>query len=197
MSSKLEMPKRSVTRFFIPLIDVLTLLFCIYLVMPMVGTADGKGPEDESAALKRRIDDLEAKLSESGKAGEELAAKLRREIEDLKKARGKALADRVAVRVLEIDPKNGKLFYRELDPKTGKLMKFPINNASDARALVLEDRRIRGLGDRELYYLILAPRERSGFPTEEQEDNYRRWFEQAGALVAIDRPGGVTKGTHP
>ena len=32
----LEMPRRSVTRFFIPLIDVLTLLFCIFLMMPAV-----------------------------------------------------------------------------------------------------------------------------------------------------------------
>src|SRR6266852_5028203 len=29
-------PRRSVTRFFIPLIDVLTLLFCIFLLMPMI-----------------------------------------------------------------------------------------------------------------------------------------------------------------
>ena len=32
----IQLPKRSVTRFFIPLIDVLTLLFCIFLLMPMV-----------------------------------------------------------------------------------------------------------------------------------------------------------------
>ena len=32
----IEMPSRSITRFFIPMIDVLTLLFCIYLLMPMV-----------------------------------------------------------------------------------------------------------------------------------------------------------------
>ena len=37
----IEMPRRSVTRFFIPMIDVLTLLFCIYLLMPMVSEADG------------------------------------------------------------------------------------------------------------------------------------------------------------
>ena len=39
----IEFPKRSVTRFFIPLIDVLTLLFCIFLLMPLVkagGEAD-------------------------------------------------------------------------------------------------------------------------------------------------------------
>ena len=35
----LKMPQRSVTRFFIPLIDVLTLLFCIFLVMPLATDA--------------------------------------------------------------------------------------------------------------------------------------------------------------
>ena len=40
----IELPRRSVTRFFIPLIDVLTLLFCIFLLMPvMKGKADGPG----------------------------------------------------------------------------------------------------------------------------------------------------------
>ena len=32
----IEMPHRSITRFFVPMIDVLTLLFCIYLLMPIV-----------------------------------------------------------------------------------------------------------------------------------------------------------------
>ena len=31
----IQMPHRSVTRFFIPLIDVLLLLFCIFLLMPL------------------------------------------------------------------------------------------------------------------------------------------------------------------
>ena len=30
-----DYPERSVTRFFIPLIDVLLLLFCIYLLLPI------------------------------------------------------------------------------------------------------------------------------------------------------------------
>ena len=32
----IQLPRRSVTRFFIPLIDVLTLLFCIFLLMPLI-----------------------------------------------------------------------------------------------------------------------------------------------------------------
>ena len=69
----IEMPQRSVTRFFIPLIDVLTLLFCIYLLMPVVeGTgepakdsaADARGALGEKerlelAALRQKVKDLE------------------------------------------------------------------------------------------------------------------------------------------
>ena len=50
----LEMPRRSVTRFFIPLIDVLTLLFCIFLMMPAVKrTAEAGQPPDQQALARR------------------------------------------------------------------------------------------------------------------------------------------------
>ena len=39
----IRLPRRSVTRFFIPLIDVLILLFCIFLLMPIVEEGAG-GP---------------------------------------------------------------------------------------------------------------------------------------------------------
>src|SRR5439155_4759614 len=35
-AAMIQFPRRSVTRFFIPLIDVLTLLFCIFMLMPMI-----------------------------------------------------------------------------------------------------------------------------------------------------------------
>ncbi len=186
MANKLQMPQRSVTRFAIPLIDVLTLLFCIYLLMPMVSSADGKAPEDTSS-LKKQISDLERKLREK-EDGED--AKLRREIAELKKVRGKAILDRLALRVLEIDPKDGKLFYRAPE-------RVPLNDGDAARELIDKDRRARGVGERELYYLILCPRERSAFPTLGQEEEYRAWFERWGALVAFDRPGTVTRGGKP
>ena len=47
----IQMPQRSVTRFFIPLIDVLTLLFCIYLLMPIVKPALAEDVEQLLAHL--------------------------------------------------------------------------------------------------------------------------------------------------
>jgi hypothetical protein len=68
----IQMPQRSVTRFFIPLIDVLTLLFCIYLLMPIVKPSeDGNGAEGSS----------DAKLSADERRELE---RLRREKQDLK-----------------------------------------------------------------------------------------------------------------
>jgi len=47
----IERPKRSVTRFFVPLIDVLILLFCIFLLMPFVATE----PKPETEEPKDQV----------------------------------------------------------------------------------------------------------------------------------------------
>src|SRR5262249_43841786 len=51
----IQFPRRSVTRFFIPLIDVLTLLFCIFLLMPMIKptgeTQEGNEPSAPDLAV--------------------------------------------------------------------------------------------------------------------------------------------------
>ena len=54
------MPRRSVTRFFIPLIDVLTLLFCIFLMMPVVKKSSEAEASD--AARSDQLDVREARL---------------------------------------------------------------------------------------------------------------------------------------
>src|SRR5438067_4217840 len=53
-SGAIQMPRRSVTRFFIPLIDVLTLLFCIFLLMPLVKATE-ESPEAETRASKDTV----------------------------------------------------------------------------------------------------------------------------------------------
>src|SRR5262245_36174832 len=107
-----EMPQRSVTRFFIPLIDVLTLLFCIYLLMPIVKAPVEAESEEERRAREERYQRLEADLAAKGGVGEQVAQNLREEIERLRKEKIEALRNRLAVRVLEIDGETGKLYYR-------------------------------------------------------------------------------------
>jgi hypothetical protein len=174
----IRLPQRSVTRFFIPLIDVLTLLFAIFLLLPVVEPSEGA---DEARTREERLRELERELERKQAAGGELTRELRDEIERLRQEKVKALQNRLAVRVLEIDGKDGKLYYR--DPE-----RIEIADQAAARDLIERDRRERGVKQRELYYLILYPRERaSPYPTRGQREKYDRWFE--GVALGYDLPG--------
>lgn len=181
----IQLPQRSVTRFFIPLIDVLTLLFCIFLVLPLA-----KGPDDHSeevAALEERLRERESEVERLRQAGRELPNELRDEIEKLRQEKVKALQKRLSVRVLEIDPETGKLYYR--DPE-----RIQIPDEASAHALIESDR--RKLGQRELYYLILYPRNpASTYPTRGQRESFDRWFQ--GVALGYDIPGGSGGGGQP
>ena len=48
----IKRPHRSVTRFFIPMIDVLILLFCIFLLMPFVSQGSNPNDDPEAADIK-------------------------------------------------------------------------------------------------------------------------------------------------
>ncbi|HEY7327281.1 MAG TPA: hypothetical protein VH592_06570 [Gemmataceae bacterium] len=181
----IQLPQRSVTRFFIPLIDVLTLLFCIFLVMPLA-----KDPEDTAAdvaALEDQIRQKEQELEQIRASGRDLPRELRDEIDKLRREKGKALQKRLSVRVLEIDGDSGKLYYR--DPE-----RIPLPDEAAAHALIESDR--RKLGQKELYYLILYPRSRgSTYPTVAQRQQYDRWFESVA--LGYDIPGTPQGGSQP
>lgn len=181
----IQLPQRSVTRFFIPLIDVLTLLFCIFLVLPLA-----QGPDDTSADLAELEDRLrqnEEELERLRASGRDLPRHLRDEIDKLRQARGKLLQKRLAVRVLEIDARTGRLYYRDPD-------RMEVRNEADAHALIENDR--RKLGQKELYYLVLYPRDRSsGYPTVGQRQRYDRWFESVA--LGYDIPGAFEGGSQP
>ena len=181
----IQLPQRSVTRFFIPLIDVLTLLFCIFLVLPLA-----KDPSDTSAdmaALEERLRENEAEVERLRKSGDDMPQTLRDEIEKLRQEKGKALQKRLAVRVLEIDSETGKLYYR--DPQ-----RIVIPDEAAAHALIENDR--RKLGQRELYYLILYPRSpTSTYPTRGQRERYDSWFQ--GVALGYDIPGVSGGGPQP
>jgi hypothetical protein len=146
----IQLPQRSVTRFFIPLIDVLILLFCIYLLLPIVETPA------ESAATDQARDPIEL-----------LTASERAELERLRQQKAIALQNRLSVRVLEIDGDNGKLFYYDPD-------RAEIKNEAEARDLI--SRQKRTADGREIYYLFLYPRTLTGYPEERQMKRYNRWF---------------------
>ena len=186
----IELPKRSVTRFFIPLIDVLTLLFCVFLLMPVVQPSDAANTGDNGATAAK-LRQLEEELAQIHAQGGD-TRKLQEELERLRKQLGKSIKDRLAVRVLEIDGKTGKLSYQRRDPNGG-VTGITIDTQTDASALIDLDRRERGVGQRELYYLILYPRDlKSSHPTNDEYKKYQRWFE--GVALGFDVPGEIADG---
>jgi hypothetical protein len=173
----IRLPERSVTRFFIPLIDVLLLLFCIYLLMPLAEGTEGKAEPNHPLAVmdearKARLD-LARLRQEKEEAGKKLAL-LRSEEKHL-------LHQRLAIKVLEIDPRNGKLYTFD---ERGK--RLDIASAQDAERLIKQHR--EEIGGRELYYLFLFPRQDTGYPEQGQFEQYERWF--ATVPHGLDNPLG-------
>jgi hypothetical protein len=172
MPNGIDAPKRSVTRFFIPLIDVLILLFCIFLLMPYVSRPDEGLPNPDSADpglatgentmddLRQKVLDLELKLEQT----EQELASLRRDVVNP--------ANRLSVRVLEIDGSTGKLYAFEPDNPDPRQ---EIRNQADAQRLIDQQKRLAQ--GKEVFFLILYPRKLSGFPLQSQVDSYRRWFQ--------------------
>jgi hypothetical protein len=158
-------PQRSVTRFFIPLLDVLTLLFCVFLLMPMYKRSDAE-KEKKIDTLTTRIRKLEQDVREKD-----------RRIASLSKAPTEALQARLAPHVLELDPTNGHLLARDPDSAQPRDL-----TEKDVRDLIERDRRRLGDGKQLAYIIYLRDRSTSLFPTKEQSEMYRRWFNKVPLL---------------
>jgi hypothetical protein len=179
----IQLPRRSVTRFFIPLIDVLTLLFCIFLLMPLIKSA-GEGQEAAAPSAGRGEQNRLAATNPSAQKTATDASELenlrraRQELEQLRKEKMETLQQRLFIRVLEIDADTGKLFYQAGDER--------LEIASQDDALQLVTRHRQEAGKRELYYLFLYPRRLTGFPEEGQMKRYETWFR--GVAHGMDNP---------
>jgi hypothetical protein len=176
----IRLPERSVTRFFIPLIDVLLLLFCIYLLMPLAEGGEGgdnltPAETREQAAQAKR--DLERARRDLKEAGQRLA--------ELNREKMHLLHERLVIKVLEIDPRSGKLYtYGDRGER------IDIDSAQDADRLIRRQR--QEIGTRDLYYLFLFPRQDTGYPEQGQFEQYERWF--SGVAHGADNPRGHNKG---
>jgi hypothetical protein len=175
----IHMPHRSVTRFFIPLIDVLLLLFGIFLLMPIAtekeaeaqrqaATEQGESATALQQALQERLREL-SKLEEL-RPDLERVEELKREIEQLRGLAQKSLQQSLYVHVVEVDAKTGKIFY--YDPARADQPLVPIPDARAARELIGRHRKEQP--GRNLYYQFL--RRRGPFPTIAQGRQYRDWF---------------------
>jgi hypothetical protein len=188
----IRMPHRSVTRFFIPLLDVMILLFCIFLLLPVFkevrpGEGGETSPTEEAAELRSDKDRLERERQRLGRQVLDLEQQLRQlrakqpdlakelaELERLRKEKIKTLQSRLVIRVLDIDPDTGKLYF--YDPTKIDEPRLEITGPATAQRLIETHR--REAGDRELYYLfrVVYPRRVTGFPQRRQIREYERWF---------------------
>lgn len=181
----IHMPRRSVTRFFIPLIDVLLLLFVIFLLMPIANLEEMEKKDKAVSELGDDIDSLERELArrtqevralEDARAGADELLQLRAEVDKLRQAANQPLNKRTAIYVIDIDGKTGEISYYDSARPDQKVVK--LTDEDIVAALI--DRHQRDAGGRELYYLFLYPRPETGFPTRAQERRYQAWFAKVG-----------------
>lgn len=159
------LPKRSVTRFFIPLIDVLILLFCIFLLLPFV--SNEAEPSDETADTSTNPAVLQQQLRDARDTLKIRDEELRRLMEE--RAR---VAERTVVKVLEIDGDTGELFYFNTDGPRPERIKL----SSEAQSLELIARTKQTADGKPVYFLVLYPRTRSRYPTDPQVRQYEDWL---------------------
>jgi len=188
----IQMPHRSVTRFFIPLIDVLLLLFSIFLLMPAFKGAEGTSKMSEvellednerlKRELKRLWDDL--KQFEKYRDPVRKLKELQAELERLQKEKDQALKRPNFVRVIDVDGKTGKLSFYDLTNIDNPRM--PIPNKQTAQELIARHK--KEAGKRLLYYHFLMPRQETGRPTQAQELEYRDWFKNVHNSLVKEPP---------
>lgn len=180
----IRMPQRNVTRFIIPLIDVLILLFCIFLLMEF-NSASQADEESEKVDMQMFDNDtmatvLEERTRELKRFDEirpQLADldKLLDELERLRNASQKNLQQQAYVRIIDIDPKDGSISF--FDDTKSKQPAVKITDAKSARALI--ERHKQEAKGREVYYYFVYPRTRSIYPLFGQEQDYKEWFRGA------------------
>ncbi|HVS37627.1 MAG TPA: hypothetical protein VMS17_18840 [Gemmataceae bacterium] len=176
----LQMPRRSVTRFFIPLIDVLTLLFCIFLMMPAVKRTAEAGQGDLLDKRQQALD--------------QQARELRLEMGRVRRETTRQVLNNLTPRVLEINGANGNLEYR--DPRVPTTPRV-IANEPDARELIRRDESGPG-GPDSVYYIIRYPLDpNSDYPRSGVPEEYLKWFagvplefEWAGTRIKMGEKGG-------
>lgn len=206
----IHMPQRSVTRFFIPLVDVLMLLFSMFLLMPLVagrGDSNGKSAVDMTPEELRQQNlklkaDLDQARKQLNKLNYDLAqlykyvdpekslAKLQQELELLQKAKGEMLQKRLFMQVVAYDPVHQGLVYHQAVPK-GKTQ--AISNASDVGRLVDQHgKEAKALGLEPYYIIMMPPDGTSASASQGQIAEFEKWFtEQAVPFKTLFLPAAT------
>jgi hypothetical protein len=190
----IRLPRRSVTRFFIPMIDVLTLLFCMFLLMPIIRENESLSgaPGEEITNADEQKQEIDARRKELN----ELYQDQRRAqvvLQELAEKKRGLIQQNVLIRLLYVSPKDGSLAY--FDP--ADILRPPLKIDSAAAASTLIARHQKEAGERELIYIFQEPRTAKGevapFPTLAQENEYKRWFHAVNFDGCVKPPAVVRK----
>ena len=174
----IQMPRRSVTRFFIPLIDVLLLLFGIFLLMPIAADEDLEKRSEEvaqrgevEAALQLALQDRLKELYKLEELRSDLdrVAELKQENQQLRNLMNQSIQESLRVKVIESDPKTGEIYYVNAGADQPLV---PLRDEQAARELIAQNK--KEAGGKNVYYQFLQ--RSAGYPTRRQADAYRRWF---------------------
>ena|ERR1017187_2553636 len=178
----IQMPRRSVTRFFIPLIDVLILLFCIFLLMEFNSESEASKQSDLVAEQSEVTDRLRFESQESAKKLEDLQRldpdrkemdRLRQEIADLKKAVQQDPNATWDFRTVDIKAEDGSISF--FDRQENKVIS--IENEAAAKKLIKEHlQEARERRKMKVYYFFEYPRDRQTFLDIGQRQLYHKWF---------------------
>jgi len=168
----IQLPERAVTRFFVPLIDVLILLFCIFLLLPFVSSPADTPPGTDGPT---DVEELRADLK---KATDDLAIEKKR-TDELMRERAES-AQRTVVWTIDIDGDTGELSYPAPNGPLGT--RFTIATADEARDFILNSKK----KTRAVKYLFVCPRKASRYPDKKTLDNIADWFGKES--FAIDNP---------
>jgi hypothetical protein len=161
----LKMPHRSVTRFFIPLIDVLTLLFAAFLVMPLVHES---GDDSTGLADKPAGEQAEHYHKQADYYREE-TERLKHDIRQLRDKQRKEQRTPPRPHILEVDKDTGKLYDRDA-PRT------EISSRDQVDDLIERDKANQSSQPGwKIPYTIVFPRN-STKPTPGQQEEYEKWF---------------------
>jgi hypothetical protein len=181
----MQMPKRSVTRFFIPMVDVMTLLFSMFLLMPIVEKASKEeraqaiNPEqekkDDIESLKKelnaRLDEIEElrDYREKGLTLEQLKEATR----ELKQDIVKHLNRRIAVFIINVEIKGGKaeLSYKEPGMEGEPII---LDQEVKVKRMIRDHRELLEGTEKEPYYYFQGARLNIG-----EVQRYEKWFNAA------------------
>jgi hypothetical protein len=161
------LPSRSVTRFLLPLADVMTLLFAIFLLLPHLEQQPGvqAGEAASPGSLWTAVEQRQA----------------REELVRLRRLSELPASQRLQWVVLHIDNRTGGLVLQDAGRE------LVLNGQPEVQAMVERHLAAARAGNKELVYVLQLPRTGVGFLTYPDLLAYRKWFQDL--KVNYDIPG--------